>query len=383
MPQSRRPPRMRPCLVTVTMPLRDLFTYDAMLQAPLLVKPLPGAADDPSVPRPMRDDDVTAVQEWLQLAGLVSVGKDITHQAVELRSRERTIHPVCDYLSSLHWDGKRRVHGWLNAYLGVEHSPYATGIGAMFLTAMVARIFEPGCKADYMLVLEGRQGTLKSTACRILGGQWFADNLVDIRGGKDVLQMLRGKWLIEIAELSALDKAEASALKAFITRPVERYRPPYGRNEVIEPRQCLFVGTTNKAAYLRDETGGRRFWPVQVGLIDTEALARDRDHLFAEAVALYRQKIQWWPDQAFEAEYIKPQQAARYEADAWEDVIATFLVGRNRTSVLEVAREGLHIETPRLATTDQRRISAALEGSGWVRGVRTATTRPWIRPHDA
>jgi hypothetical protein len=359
--------------------LHGLFVYDEMLRAPLLHGILPGGSGPPP-PRTVCDPDVTAVQEWLQLAGLRSMSKDTIHAAVDLCAFEQPFHPVRDYLTALEWDGQERLSTWLPVYLGAENSDYTRGIGVMFLVAMVARILQPGCKADYMLVLEGPQGARKSTACSILGGQWYSDNLPDIRSsGKDVSQHLNGKWLIEVAELSALDKAEAAALKAFITRDVERYRPSYGRKEVIEPRQCLFIGTTNKKAYLRDETGGRRFWPVAVGIIDTDALIRDRDQLFAEALHLYNEGARWWPDQRFETEHIHPEQDARYESDAWEDAINGYLFTRTETTVLEVAREALLIDLPRIGVADQRRIGAALERLGWKRGNRRANTRPWVK----
>jgi predicted P-loop ATPase len=136
---------------------------------------------------------------------------------------------------------------------------------------------------------------------------------------------------------------------------------------VIQPRQCIFIGTTNQAAYLRDETGGRRFWPVKVSSIDSDALAEDRDQIFAQAVHAYRSGAAWWPDGDFERAYIVPEQEARFEADAWEQIIREHLETVPKTTIGDIAREGLHIETPRIGTADQRRIGAVLERLGWHR----------------
>ena len=387
-----------------------------MLDAPLPLAPNAGHAGGP-YPRQVRDEDVSQLQEWLQRY-IPRVGVAVVHQAVHQRARERAYHPTRDWLDSLKGDGQNRIDTWLTVYLGADPtahgSPdldrdaggnpviddseptvmsngveYLKAIGRMWLVAMVARIYRPGCKQDHMPVLEGDQGILKSAACQVLAGtDHFSDHLPDI-GRKDADQHLRGKWLVELAELWAMSRAQVDHFKSFLTRDTERYRPAYGRNDVQEPRTCVFVGTTNRDQYLQDETGNRRVWPIKCTTIDIEGLRRDRDLLFAEAVKLYRDGVQWWPDRAFEKKHIAPQQEARREPDILVKPIAEYLdtlpepdlltLAPRTTTLNRLALDVLGYDDPaatkrgdgkglplaRFGTREQRRISGILTGLGY------------------
>jgi hypothetical protein len=370
--------------------LKGAFGYDEMLRTEVLLRPL--FRDDPNFKiRPVTDADVTAVQTHLQWFGFRRLGKDTTHQAVDKVAREHSFHPLRDYLNGLEWDGFERLPEWLHTYLSAEKSGYAAGVGTMFLIGMVARIMRPGSKMDYMLVLEGEQGTFKSSACAVLAGDYFSDHLPNLNN-KDASLHLRGKWLIEVAELRAYSRAAIDEFKEFLVRDIDRYRPPWGRKDVHEPRQCVFVGTTNKLHYLRDETGNRRSWPVKTGTIDIDSLRQDRDQLFAEAVQRFKDGEPWWPNGEFERETIATEQEARFEADVWETPIADFLdslpegdlLRPRRTTLLDIAVGALNFElelparreagdpieprgTPinRLSPKDQQRIAAVLVHLEW------------------
>jgi predicted P-loop ATPase len=368
--------------------LKCALRFDEMTRIGMLFHAIGGlGAADGRCPRVLADADYATIQRYLQRNGLRTVSWNTVARGVEEYIRENPYHPVRNYLENLEWDKTERLNSWLINALGVEDSEYHRAIGNMFLVAMAARIFEPGCQADYMLVLEGEQGEEKSKICRCLAGEWFSDNLPDISSNaKDASLHLRGKWLIEIAEMHAFNKAESTHLKQFITRTHERYRPPYGRGDVIEPRQCLFIGTTNKEVYLKDETGGRRFWPVKTGTVNVSWLEQNRDQLFAEAVTAWRNGGIWWPSRQDERAYFRPEQEARFDSDAWEEPIKEFLASIvNDVTILEVAKGALDYNTVdgtpinRLSRADQNRIAAVLTALQWERAPRQNTRKPWRR----
>lgn len=199
-----------------------------------------------------------------------------------------TFHPIKDYIEGLKWDGVPRVDTWLKVYMRAHDvkERYLTEISRKFLVALIARIYEPGCQFDYVLILCGIQGVRKSTALSTLVGQKYFSSTVLHAGDKDSILKMKNKWLIELGELSTL-KADVRLLKNFITTKVDRDRLPYGRLAQDFKRSGVLAGSTNQDDFLVDDTGDRRYWPTAVGEIDLEALARDRDQLFAEAKLLY------------------------------------------------------------------------------------------------
>ena len=305
------------------------LVFDEFRQEIVVNRPLPWDEGDADTPRPWTDADDVRCAEWLQRRE-INVAPVVVSRSVGAVARDIRVHPVREYLNRLHWDGTPRLEAWTVTHLGAEDTPLNRAFGSLWMISAVARIMQPGSKADHMLILEGPQGAKKSTALAVLAGDgWFTDELAEI-GSKDAALQMRGVWIIEIAELDAIGRAEVSRIKAFLSRTVDRYRPPYDRYVVDVPRQCVFAGSVNPDTYLRDETGNRRFWPVRCGRIDLDALRRDRDQLWAEAVVRYREGAIWWIDDRDLITAASAEQQARVQDDAWHGCIERWLVFEKR-----------------------------------------------------
>ena len=238
------------------------------------------------------DDDDSSLRVYLE-KGYNIYSPPKLNDALSAVSHERSFHPIRDYLNALpEWDGIPRLEEIFIDYLGAEDSIYTREVTKKTFTAAVARVFVPGIKFDYMTVLVGKQGLGKSTLFTKLAGNWFNDSLSmgDMKD-KTAAEKLQGYWILEIGELAGFRKAEVEAVKSFLSRQHDVYRPSYGRRTVEYPRQCILVGSTNNdTGFLRDSTGNRRFWPVQVNGVSRDKASWNLtsyavDQIWAEALA--------------------------------------------------------------------------------------------------
>lgn len=273
------------------------------------------------------DNDDAGAQWYLEVRyGLT--GKDKVMNALSLCAQGNRFNELVDYLNTLEWDGEPRLDTLLIDYLGAEDNVYTRAVMRKSLAAAVARAMVPGTKYDYMPIFTGPQGIGKSTFLRLLGKKWFSDSLQTFEG-KEAAEMLQGTWINEIGELNGMTRSEVNQVKQHLSKTEDIYRVPYGRRTDVYPRRCVFFGTTNDAEFLRDNTGNRRFWPVDVGVVAPKKcifsdLAAEVDQVWAEA------RVRWQMGEPLyltgEAEAIsKAQQEQHRESNAKEGVIVEFL----------------------------------------------------------
>jgi len=307
----------------------------------------------------------TLVSEWMQHQG-VGVKSNLVAEAVEVTARENGYHPVREYLDGLHWDGRPRLDTWAIDYLGATDSPYTRAVSPAWMIGGVARIYEPGTKMDYAVILEGPQGLGKSSTFRVLGGDYFSDEVGDTKSKDTLVTLHAGNWIVEMGELDGMNKSDVRAFKQFITKQSDFFRPPYGRRSRNFRRSFVFCGTTNDEEYLKDATGGRRFWPIACTRIDIEGLQAVRDQLWAEAADRFRNGERWWLDKAAE-KLAQIEQRARYQHDEWEDDVMVYASSRTGVTTKEVLRGPLMLfERRDWNTQNSMRVAKILRSNGWV-----------------
>lgn len=258
------------------------------------------------------DTDDANLRVWLEKHYDIT-GKEKIADALTAVLTRHSYHPIRDYLNGLTWDGVPRLDRIIIDYMGAEDSELNRAMSRKHFVAAVARVFNPGCKYDYCLIMSGAEGIGKSTLLRVMGGRWFNDSITTLEG-KEGMEQLRRAWVVELGELSSIKRSDVEQVKAHLSKQVDIYRAAYARRVLEHPRQCVFCGTTNEALFLKGDTGNRRFWviPVVAELRKyrdwNEAIRRDRDQLWAEAVHYYKQGEPLYLSEELEAQAKQRQQ---------------------------------------------------------------------------
>lgn len=360
-------------------PIQHLFGFNDFTRQIEVVKPAPWHNGKMPLHPGIVDHDLTHLKAWLAKRHKFEVPKNIVLEGVEVVAYENRFHPVRKYLEILKWDGTARLDTWLSDYAGVDNNPYTRACSRKTLCAAVARVFRPGCKFDHILVLEGDQDTGKSRLCAAIGGEFYGDFILDPHN-KDTIQNLQGAWIVEMSEMEVTRRADVSALKAFITRTTDKVRLPYERLSVPFPRQCVFIGTINPeadGAWLKDDTGNRRFWPVaQHGKIDISGLKAARNQLFAEAVVKLKEGEKLYMDTKGLSDMAKHEASLRHAEHAWTEAISVWASGidwkarGNFVTAREVyleALQGTDKTFDRRATVP---IATVMKTLGWTKTVK-------------
>jgi putative DNA primase/helicase len=346
------------------------------------------------------DNDMRRAALWLEQEHEIRVSIGTVKDALLVVSDMNRRHPARDWLKSLKWDRSHLLDEMFIRICGARDEPYSREISKNFLIGAVARIMKPGCQLDSMPIIEGRQGVGKTSFFKALfGEQWFLSSNIDITS-KDGYQVLARKWCVELGELESLRERQVAAIKRYVSQSVDTYRPSYGHKAQDFPRQCVFAGTTNDFAYLKDGTGARRFWPLVVlGIkledgrfgVDLNLLQTWRDQLFAEAYFRYKQGEAWHitdPELLKEHAIIAEE---KREVDPWEVSVAKWVdkrlktkagrvnISNNGISTDEVLVRALHVPRGQHSKHDEMRAAETLRAIGFVTRERVSIggARSW------
>lgn len=389
---------IRECVANVMLVLhhhaqwQGVLAFDQFAQRVVKRRPAPYDPDGEPVPASgsweWTDVDDTRTAAWIARHCSFVPSSAFVAEAASETAHSAPFHPVIDWLESLKHDGTERLEHWAIDHMGVADTPYARRVSRYFLVGMCMRVLHPGCKFDYCLVLEGPQGRMKSTALRTLGGEWFSDTELDLQH-KDSMSYIRGKWLHEFGELGSLARSEEKRQKSFLSRQVDEFRPTYGRREIRCYRQTAFSGTTNEWQWNKDPTGGRRFWPLEVGeVINIAGLADLREQLFAEAYALAKAGERYWPDADEQRELFDPEQLAREAPDAYVELLGSWLDSPNgllttEFTLADACLSGLKLDAKSLTKDVQTRVGIALRKLGCERVERRLAANRFVYKRPA